>query len=91
MSRHHVHLSPDAETAATVGSRRGKPVILQIAAGEMAEAGHQFMQTGNDVWLAETVPPEFIRVPAASRPADRAPTDADAEPRTPSSNEPEPG
>jgi len=62
-SRHHVHLSPDRETARKVGSRRGKPVILQIDAAAMAGAGYAFHLSGNGVWLTEHVPPRFIQVP----------------------------
>jgi putative RNA 2'-phosphotransferase len=58
--RHHVHLSPDVETATKVGARRGKPVILTIRAGDMAAAGHVFYRSANGVWLVEHVPPEFI-------------------------------
>jgi putative RNA 2'-phosphotransferase len=32
MKRHHVHLSPDTETAHRVGSRHGKAVILRVEA-----------------------------------------------------------
>lgn len=60
MSRHHVHLSPDKETASRVGSRRGLPVILRIAAAEMAQQGHLFRLSGNGVWLADCVPPDFL-------------------------------
>jgi len=42
MARHHVHLSPDVETAKQVGSRRGKPVVLVVDAVAMARDGHQF-------------------------------------------------
>ena len=59
-ARHHVHLSADLETATKVGSRRGKPVILTVRAGAMAEAGHVFFRSQNGVWLTERVPPEFI-------------------------------
>lgn len=69
MSRHHVHLSPDVETAKNVGSRRGKPVILRIRAAGMAAMGHRFMRTGNDVWLVEEVPPEFIVVDDGAGPS----------------------
>src|SRR5579871_5169920 len=37
--RHHVHLSRDTETARKVGARRGKPVILTVAAGKMQSEG----------------------------------------------------
>ncbi len=60
MARHHVHLSPDIETASRVGARRGDPMILRIAAGAMARAGHVFRLSSNGVWLADGVPPEFI-------------------------------
>jgi putative RNA 2'-phosphotransferase len=60
MARHHVHLSPDIETASRVGARRGDPLILRIAAGAMARAGHVFHLSSNGVWLADDVPPEFI-------------------------------
>lgn len=60
MARHHVHLSPDVETAARVGERRGPPVLLRVAAGEMARHGAVFRLSSNGVWLAEAVPPEFL-------------------------------
>jgi putative RNA 2'-phosphotransferase len=60
--RHHVHLSPDTATARRVGARRGGAiVILTVLAGEMARAGHAFYRSDNGVWLADEVPPEFIR------------------------------
>ncbi len=48
MERHHVHLSPDAVTARIVGMRRGKPVVLQIAAGRMHRDGHDFYLSANE-------------------------------------------
>ncbi|WP_299193127.1 RNA 2'-phosphotransferase [uncultured Erythrobacter sp.] len=59
--RHHVHLSPDIETASKVGQRRGKPVILVIDAAKMAETGIEFALSANGVWLVEQVPPQFLR------------------------------
>ena len=59
-SRHHVHLSPDEETARKVGARRGKPVILRIDAARMAGEGHVFYLSGNGVWLTDHVPPGFM-------------------------------
>jgi putative RNA 2'-phosphotransferase len=58
--RHHVHLSADEETAAKVGQRRGKPVILKINAAKMHGAGHVFYRSENGVWLTDHVPAEFI-------------------------------
>lgn len=63
MSRHHVHLSADAETATTVGARYGPPVVLEVRAGEMHRAGAAFFRAQNGVWLTDAVPPEQIRFP----------------------------
>ncbi len=59
-ARQHVHLSPDVDTANRVGSRRGKPVILEIAAADMHSAGFLFFRSANGVWLTEQVPPQYI-------------------------------
>lgn len=59
-SRHHVHLSPDEETARKVGGRRGRPVVLKVESGRMHEAGHMFFRSANGVWLTERVPPEYL-------------------------------
>ncbi|MEO3808312.1 RNA 2'-phosphotransferase [Sphaerisporangium sp. B11E5] len=63
MNRHHVHLSPDHETATRVGSRRGAPVVLAVDAAAMHTAGHEFMVSANGVWLVSHVPPGFLRFP----------------------------
>ena len=60
MGRHHVHLSPDAETAHRVGARHGKPVVLEVAAGRMAADGHVFYVSDNGVWLTDAVPPTYL-------------------------------
>ena len=60
MNRHDVHLSKDVETAAKVGRRRGKPVILVIDAARMAADGYTFRVSENGVWLTDHVPPEYI-------------------------------
>lgn len=65
MKRHHVHLSRDRETAAAVGRRRGKSVILEVAAGEMARAGYLFYVSENGVWLTDVVPPDYLKVPGS--------------------------
>ncbi|MFD9302688.1 RNA 2'-phosphotransferase [Streptomyces sp. NPDC060048] len=61
MARHHVHLSPDRETATRVGARRGRPVVLSVDAGAMRAAGHVFRISANGVWLVDCVPPRFLR------------------------------
>jgi putative RNA 2'-phosphotransferase len=58
-----VHLSPDVETARVVGRRRGRPVVLRVAAGRMHRDGHVFLLSANGVWLTEHVPPLYIDVP----------------------------
>lgn len=63
MNRHHVHLSPDRETATRVGARRGRPVVISVHAGAMHQAGRRFYVSVNGVWLTDTVPPEFLRFP----------------------------
>jgi putative RNA 2'-phosphotransferase len=61
-NRHHVHLSPDEGTAANVGARRGKPVILKVASARMRADGFLFYHSANGVWLTEHVPPGYIEV-----------------------------
>lgn len=61
-SRHHVHLSKDIETAINVGSRRGKPIILEIDSKSMEEDGYDFFVSENGVWLTEHVPPKYITI-----------------------------
>jgi putative RNA 2'-phosphotransferase len=57
--RHHVHLSPDLETAANVGARRGeRSVVLEVRSGEMSR--HAFFRSANGVWLTDHVPPDYL-------------------------------
>ena len=63
--RHHVHLHEDESLAASVGQRRGRPVVLKINAQQMAADGHDFFVTPNNVWLTHTVPPQYIEFPDA--------------------------
>jgi putative RNA 2'-phosphotransferase len=58
--RHHVHLSPDPQTASKVGQRRGRSVVLTIRTGDMHRARHAFYRSANGVWLVDEVPPQFI-------------------------------
>lgn len=67
MARHHVHLSADHATAVAVGARRGKPVILRIAADALSAEDMVFRLSGNGVWLVDHVPPSHIeRMPDAA-------------------------
>lgn len=62
-SRQHVHLSADVDTAIRVGQRHGKPTVLRIKAGPMADDGHTFYRSANGVWLVAAVPVTFIEFP----------------------------
>jgi len=60
MSRQHVHLSKDRETAIKVGSRRGVAQILTVRSGEMFKDGFKFYLSENNVWLTDEVPAKYI-------------------------------
>ncbi|NTF42140.1 RNA 2'-phosphotransferase [Rhizobium rhizogenes] len=61
MQRHHVHLSPDIETAKIVATRRkGGYIILEIDAARMHAEGHSFFVSDNGVWLTDHVPSLYL-------------------------------
>ena len=60
MSRQHVHLSADHETAVRVGKRHGSPVVLTVRSGTMHADGHDFYQAENGVWLTDAVPARYL-------------------------------
>jgi putative RNA 2'-phosphotransferase len=67
MKRQYVHLSPDTDTARRIGRRKAaEPMILRISALRAREAGVGFYAGNDNVWLADTVPPEFIKSLATS-------------------------
>lgn len=62
MGRHHVHLAADHHTAFKVATRR-KPLpgaIWCIDAKRMAADGHKFWVSDNGVWLADSVPVQYL-------------------------------
>lgn len=63
MRRHDVHLSPDVATAVRVGGRRGRPVVLTVAADRMHAAGFAFRVSANGVWLVSAVPAGYLGFP----------------------------
>ena len=67
-ARHHVHLSEDVATMIKVAERRGKPVLLEIRAGDMHRAGRVFLLTANGVWLTDHVPADYITFPIKPTP-----------------------
>lgn len=60
-NRQYVHLSPDHDTAVSVGQRHGTPVVLAFPALQMHQQGHQFFQAKNGVWLTERVPADILQ------------------------------
>ncbi len=61
MSRNHVHLSADTETAFNVGKRHGKPAVLVIDSLKMHEDNVEFYLSENKVWLCEYVDFKYIK------------------------------
>ena len=60
ISRQHVHLSLDRDTATRVGARQGRPHVLRVSAGAMARDGHNFFKADNGVWLTAHVAPQYL-------------------------------
>jgi len=61
MRRQYVHLSADVKTARSVALRHtGQPVILRIDAHKAYEQGIHFYHGNEEVWLTDSIPPEFI-------------------------------
>ena len=66
-ARHHVHLSATRDVATSVGSRRGRPIVVEVEAGAMAREGFEFFRSENGVWLTDHVPARFLRLDSANR------------------------
>lgn len=62
MSRHHVHLSADIQTARKVGARHGIPAVLAVDAAAMQQDDHTFYCSDNRVWLVDFVPPNYLKL-----------------------------
>ena len=62
MSRHHVHLSVNIQTAREVGARHGIPAVFTVDAAAMQSDGHTFYCSANQVWLVDFVPPNYIKI-----------------------------
>lgn len=60
MDRHDVHLSEQFATAVAVGSRHGKPVVLEVDAERMHQDGIEFRKSANGVWLVPAVDPKYL-------------------------------
>ena len=59
-SRLYVHLSPDIDTAITVGKRHGNPIVYKVLSGKMHNDGFDFYKSVNGVWLTKKVPVEYL-------------------------------
>ena len=59
------NVSSRERTAAKVGARHGRVVVLEIASGRMAGSGFIFYVSENAVWLTPHVPSRFIVFPDA--------------------------
>jgi putative RNA 2'-phosphotransferase len=69
-----VHLSKTAADARAAGSvRTPNPVILEIDTEKARGDGIVIMQAGKTVYLADRVPPEFLRRLAEAPPTESAP------------------
>ena len=62
MSRHHVHLSADIQTARKVGARHGNPAVFTVDCAAMQRENHTFYCSENNVWLVDFVPPNYLKV-----------------------------
>ena len=61
MSRNHVHLSPDIETAEKVGKRHGGNLcIIKIDAAQMLKDGVKIWLSNNGVYLTKEVNPKYF-------------------------------
>jgi putative RNA 2'-phosphotransferase len=62
MKRQYVHLSTSEQTARVVALRRTtRPVLLHIIALEAHHQGILFYPGNQDIWLADAIPPPFLR------------------------------
>lgn len=59
-TRLYVHLSNDIETAKTIGSRHGTPVVFAVQSGRMFHDGFRFYLSENGVWLTKHVPSAYL-------------------------------
>jgi putative RNA 2'-phosphotransferase len=62
MSRNHVHLSIDIQTARKVGSRHGIPAICTVDTAAMYSDSYTFYCSDNGVWLVDSVPQKYLKI-----------------------------
>lgn len=59
-SRLYVHLSTSYDTAVSVGSRHGHPVVFLVDSARMRDDGIPFFLSKNGVWLTKRVDVKYI-------------------------------
>ena len=59
-NRLYVHLSDNIETAKSVGSRHGKPLVISIRSLRMYNDEIVFYRSENGVWLTDHVDPKYF-------------------------------
>lgn len=60
-TRLYVHLSTDIETAKSVGSRHGKPVVYYVDSRQMFLDNIKFYLSVNGVWLVDKVSTKYLK------------------------------
>lgn len=60
LGRNHVHLSADANSAASVRCRPSCQKVLTVDSEAMAADGHPFWLSENGIWLTGPVPPKYL-------------------------------
>lgn len=60
MGRSFAHFSEGLEFATLAGQRRGELVILKVDAESAHRDGIKFYYAGNEVWLAEYMPSQYL-------------------------------
>jgi len=62
IKRHHVHLSATVDVAEAVGGRRKRGYrVLEVDAARMIADGLKFYISENGVYLADHVPPQYLK------------------------------
>ena len=57
---HHVHLSSSPVLASEMGGRRGEHSVVTVDAQAAYEAGLEFFQVSDEIWLVKEVPPQYL-------------------------------
>lgn len=60
MSRQYIHLTPDRQLAAAVGTRHGEPCLIQVDARRAHLDGVAFYKANHTFWLVEQLDPRYL-------------------------------